>query len=353
MELENIRIEIDKIDKEIVEQLNKRIALVKEVGCEKKNKAFQILDVSREENIIKKILEYNKEFPQKELKNIFYEIFKASISIEKKLSISFLGPEFSFSYLAAYKRFGDNCDYVPASSIYDIFKDVETERCDYGIVPVENSNGGSIVHTMDSFLKSSLSVQGEFLLNVSLNLLSKEKSLKNIKVVYSHSQPFVQSSQWLKMNLKNVKLVEVSSTAEASKIAATTKNSAAIASELAGEYYKLNILRKNIEDNSDNITRFFIIGRGKNQPTGKDKTSIVFAVKDTAGALYKSLEPFYINKINLKKIESRPSREQLWEYVFFVDLEGHQETSEVKTALEKLEKICKFVKILGSYPAEY
>lgn len=351
--IDAIRKQIDKINLELVNLLNQRINLVTKIGRTKQETKFQILDVSREEKILNTILKNNHSFPEKELKNIFYEIFKASLAIEKQLNISFLGPLYSFSYLAAYKRFGDNSEYSPATSISEIFKDVETERTDYGIVPVENSNEGSIAFTMDSFLKSSLYVQGEYLLNVSQNLLSKENNIKNIEKVYSHSQPFAQSQNWISRYLKNVKLIEVASTAEAAKIAAKENKSGAIASELAAEYYKLNILKKNIEDNPDNITRFFIIGKGKNKSTGNDKTSIVFALKDIYGSLYKALEPFYLNKINLKKIESRPSKIQAWDYVFFVDFEGHCEDIKVKSALAKLNKICKFAKILGSYPAEY
>ncbi|HOK40335.1 MAG TPA: prephenate dehydratase [bacterium] len=353
MKIEEIRKKIDKINLEILRLLNERILLVDEIGKAKKNNNIQILDISREESIINSILQNNKHFPEEELKNIFYEIFKASLSREKILNISYLGPKFSFSYLAANKRFGNKCNYIEANSIYDIFKDVETGRCDYGIVPVENSNEGSISMTMDCFLKSSVLVQGELLLNVSQNLLSKEKSLDKIKVIYSHSQPFAQAQNWLRKNFKKVKLVEVSSTAEAARIAAKQKNSGAIASELAAEYYKLNILVRNIEDNPENITRFFIIGKGYNKPSQKDKTSIIFNVKDTYGALYKALEPFYKNKINLKKIESRPSKVKAWEYVFFVDLEGHIENKKVKNALKNLEDKCKFIKILGSYPAAY
>lgn len=351
--INEIRNKIDSINNEIVDLLNKRIELVKEIGKEKKATKFQILDVSREELILNNIIKKNKDFPEKELKNIFYEIFKASVSIEKKITVSYLGPLYSFSYLAAHKRFGNNCEYTSVSSISDIFKDVETERADYGIVPIENSNEGSIAYTMDAFLKSNVFVQGEYLLNVSQNLLSKENNISDIKVVYSHSQPFAQSQNWLSRYLTDVKLVEVSSTAEAAKIASKEDNSAAIASELAADYYKLNILKKNIEDNPDNITRFFIIGKGVNKPTGNDKSSIVFALRDIYGSLYKALEPFYNNKINLKKIESRPSKIQAWDYVFFVDFEGHSETEKVKNALIELNKLCKFYKILGSYPAEY
>jgi chorismate mutase/prephenate dehydratase len=226
---------------------------------------------------------------------------------------------------------------------------VEKGIADFGVVPVENSTEGMVTHTLDMFIESDVKICDEILLPISHYLLSMSKK-RAIKKVYSKDQALAQCSMWLQKNLPGVPLIEVYSTAQAVKLAAKEKSSAAIASQLASRLYNLPIVAQNIEDFSVNVTRFLVIGKQSSQPTGNDKVSLIFSLKDRVGALYSSLEPFYKHKINLTKIESRPSRRKIWEYYFFVDLEGHCEEKRVRQAIEELKPLCTFLKILGSYP---
>lgn len=352
MELKDLRIRIDEIDNKILEMLNNRAEIVLEIGRLKQNEDMIIYHPDREEEICNRLVSQNKGIlPDKVVSSIYREIISGCRSLESPLKIAYLGPEATFTHLAAQKKFGSSVEFIPSRSISDVFADVEKQRTNYGIVPIENSTEGVITHTLDMFIDSDLKICSEVLLEISHNLLSNSK-FEEIKRVYSHPQAFAQTRNWLENNL-NVEYIETSSTAEAAKLAAKETGTAAIASELAASIYNLQILRANIEDRSDNFTRFLVIGNNINNAcTGHDKTSILFSVKDRVGVLHSILKPFATHKINLTKIESRPSRKQVWKYVFFLDLDGHIQDKNIKDALSELDELCLYLKVLGSYPVE-
>jgi chorismate mutase/prephenate dehydratase len=268
------------------------------------------------------------------------------------MKIAYLGPAATFAHIAAIKKFGKSLDYIECSSIADVFTEVERGRADYGVVPVENSTEGAVNHTLDMFIDSELKICSEMYLPIQHNLLSKHSKISAVKKIYSHEQVFAQCRKWLERNLPNAKLTPCTSTTQAAMLAASGKGRAAIASKVAAEEYKLNILARSIEDSAHNITRFLIIGAREVESTKRDKTSIVFSMKDKAGALHDVLAPFKKNRINLTKIESRPSKKKAWKYYFFLDMDGHKDSMRVQKALKALERVCFFVKVLGSYPKE-
>ena len=354
-DLRELRKEIDAIDEEILRLLNQRAKLAKRAGEIKKSMGLEVHVPEREREIINRIIRLNKElygeeFPTEAVVHIYREIISACLSLEKELKIAYLGPKATFTHQAALEYFGFSAHYVPVSTIGDVFREVETGRVDYGVVPVENTTEGVVNYTLDMFLESDLKIVGEVVIPIKLNLLSTASGLENIKTVYSHRHALAQCKEWLRKNLPQASLIETESTAKACELVMELEDAGAIASEVAAYTYHLNILAENIQDNPNNYTRFLVIGKRWMKPTGKDKTSIIFAVKDEAGALYKALESFYRYGVNLTKIVSRPSKKKVWDYVFFVDLEGHTEEENVKKALELLQERSQMVKVLGSYP---
>lgn len=350
MEINKLREEINKIDDKILNLLNKRAKVAITIGRNKEKRGISVYMPHRERDVVNSLIKKNPgPLSSEVLKNIYREIISASLNIQKKLTIAYLGPEATYTHEAATKKFGLSSDYIPLINMKEIFSAVEKDIADFGVVPVENSTEGVITHTLDMFIESDVKICDEILLPISHYLLSMSKK-RAIKKVYSKDQALAQCSMWLQKNLPRVPLKEVYSTAQAVKLAAKEKFSAAIASQLASRLYNLPIVAKNIEDFSVNVTRFLVIGKEPGKPTGNDKVSLIFSLKDRVGALYSSLEPFYKHKINLTKIESRPSKIKLWEYYFFVDLEGHCEEKRVKKAIEELKPLCTFLKVLGSYP---
>lgn len=350
MKLINLRRKIDNIDKEITVLLNKRASIAKDIGSLKKHMGKAVYMPDREREVYTNILEKNKgPLSDKAIMAIYREIMSSSLGLEKDLKIAYFGPEATFTHLAAIKKFGSNVDYYPCLSITDVFREVEAKRSDYGVVPIENSTEGVISHTLDMFINSDLKICSEVSLEISHNLIAKCK-MPFIKKVYSNPQVFGQCRLWLEVNLHRRELVEVSSTSKAAEIASKEKNSAAITNILAAERYKLNILARDIQDNPGNVTRFLVIGDVVPSPTNKDKTSIMISIKDKVGALHDILVPFKKNKVNLTKIESRPSKRKAWEYYFFVDMLGHCEDLNVQKALKELEAKAAYLKVLGSYP---
>ena len=348
--LSELRKDINGIDKKIIALLNERASSAKVIGKLKKETGASIYAPEREVEIYENIIKENKgPLPNKALFAIYREVMSGSLGLEKKLKIAYLGPEATFTHQAGIKKFGSNVECYACPTITDVFRDVEAERSDYGVVPVENSTEGMISHTLDMFINSDLKICSEIMLEISHNLLGK-CSMKSVKKIYSKQEVFGQCRLWLEINMRGVALMEVSSTSKAAEIASQEKNSAAIASMLAAKKYRLNVIAKDVEDNLNNVTRFLVIGGVIPKPTKKDKTSIMFSVKDKVGALHDILVPFKKYKINLTKIESRPSKRKTWEYYFFVDMAGHCENKNVKKALSELEKHCSFLKILGSYP---
>lgn len=350
MKLKSLRKKIDNVDKNIIKFLNQRASMVKDIGAVKTKTGSGIYMPDREAQIYKNILRENKgPLSDKALAAIYREVMSSSLALEKDLNIAFWGPEASFTHLASIKKFGSQVDYSSCDSITDVFREVEVSRSDYGVTPVENSTEGAVSHTLDMFINSDLKICSEVMLEISHNLIGKG-SIKSAKRVYSNPNVFGQCRGWLDSHLHGVELIEVSTTSRASEIASKDKASCAIANILAAKKYKLKVLARNIEDSSNNITRFLVIGKNTPMPTGKDKTSIVFSCKDRVGVLHDMLIPFKRNKVNLTKIESRPSKKKVWEYYFFVDMAGHCQDDNVKRALKGLEKHCTYFKLLGSYP---
>ncbi len=350
MDINKIRKSIDNIDQSIVTLLNKRAQKILEIGKLKKKTKQAIYVPARESEILSRIAQNNKG-PMKtnSLEAIYREIMSASFSLEKELTIAYLGPKATFSNLAALKKFGSSVNYLACHTITDVFNEVEKENADYGVVPIENSIEGAISHTLDMLIDSDLKICSQLLLDISHNLLSKAPK-NEIRRIYSNPQVFGQCRLWLETNVPRAELVEVASTTRAAQIASKERNAACIASLLAAKEYGLNIIAKDIEDSPHNITRFLVIGKYEAEPTGKDKTSIMFSIKDRVGALHDMLMPFKKYKINLTKIESRPSRKKAWDYFFFVDLIGKIKEKNIKKAIAELEEKCKFLKVLGSYP---
>ena len=350
-----LREEIDKVDRELLRLLNKRAQLAKEVGDVKKKEGLPFYVPGREAKILSRLEELNEgPLPPESIRAIFREIISACRALEEPTKVAFLGPKATFTHLAALKHFGTSSELVPKDSISEVFDEVEKEKVDYGVVPIENSIEGIVNYTVDMFLDTALKIGGEVFIPVNLHLMSKEASLKDIKKVYSHRHALAQSRRWLSENLPWAELIEVSSTAKAAEIASKEGGSAAVASEAAALLYDLNILAKNLQEITKNYTRFLIIGKRDSEfPSGRDKTSVMFSTKHKAGALFKALQPFAVYDVNLTKIESRPTKKEPWEYVFFVDLEGHRKEDRVAKALKELEENCSFFKVLGSYPAGF
>lgn len=350
MTLSELRRQIDKIDKKIIPLLNKRARITLQIGNLKRKEGKGIYSPDREREVLKKIAAISKgPLTSPALEAIYREIMSCSLAIAKTTRIAYLGPEATFTHLAALKRFGSQVEYVACDSIPDVFLEVERDNADYGVVPIENSIEGAVSHTLDMFVDLDLKICAQVILDVSHNLLANCPKDK-IKRVYSNPQVFGQCRIWLQENLSSVEKTEVSSTTRAAQIAAEEKYSACIASTLAARVYKLKIIAPDIEDSPHNITRFLVIGKSDVPATGEDKTSVVFSIKDRVGALHDMLVPFKKYGINLTKIESRPSKKKAWDYYFFVDLDGHRDEPYIKKALSELENKCRFLKVLGSYP---
>jgi len=349
--LQKLREQIDQVDDQLLALLNKRASLVLEIGKIKKQEQRRFHVLEREEAIYQRLIQTNPgPFPSAAIRPIFREIMSASLSLEKVLNIACLGPEATFCHIAAIQQFGQAATYIQTRSIPDIFDEVERCRADYGVVPIENSTEGVVNLTLDMFIESPLQICAEVLLEISQCLLSHAATLEDITVVYSHPQALAQCYNWLTKNLPHAEIKETFSTAMAAKMAQGKPHIAAVASEFAATTYGVPICRKRIEDNPHNYTRFWVIGSASPGKTGCDKTSLMLSIKDGVGALFNILSPFANNNINLTKIESRPFRKKPWEYIFFIDLEGHQEEAHVKRAIDQVTTMAQFIKVLGSYP---
>ncbi|MDP7056966.1 MAG: prephenate dehydratase [Nitrospinaceae bacterium] len=351
--IQDIRNKIDQIDDQLLKLINQRGELAIKIGQEKSrdnsSKHFHV--PHRERAIIERIIKGSKgPFPDESLESVFREIFSATLALEKPLRIGFLGPETTFSHQAAIKQFGHSSEFIAHPNIESVFRQVEQGACDYGLVPVENSIEGVINLTLDCFVDSPLLICDEIKSPIALYLLSKSKDQKKIKAIYTHPQPLGQCRQWLSRNLPGVEQIPTSSTASAAEMVVRKRTSAAVAGKLAAEVYNLNIIAKNIQDRSENYTRFLIIGKDEAKKAKRNKTSVMFSIKDEAGSLLKVLQLFGRNKINLSKIQSRPLRDRPWEYLFYVDLEGHTDDSAIQKSLASLKKMCLFLRVLGSYP---
>lgn len=351
--LSELRDRIDAIDQQILQLINQRASCAMEVAKTKiaqgENGSFYRPD--RESLVLRRIKDLNQgPLPGDTAVRFFRELMSACLALEKPLDVAFLGPEGTFTQQAAFKHFGHAIKTVPSTTINEIFNSVESGNCQFGVVPVENSTEGVISHTLDRFLSSPLKICGEVEIRVHHNLMGNVESLADITEIFSHQQSLAQCRQWLDRHLPRAQRIAVTSNAEAARLVTNKIQGAAIAGQVAAELYGLNILEKNIEDEPNNTTRFIIIGQQTSAPTGNDKTSLVVSTGNQPGALHKILEPFAKFGIGMVHIESRPSRQGLWDYVFFIDIEGHCEDSDVAQALGLLKGNVHMLNILGSYP---
>lgn len=348
--LKELRKKIDHIDIKIVELLDERAKVVKEIGEHKKANSIPIYQPERERQVKELALSHSKKiFPTSALMQIFTEIVSAARALEEPMVVAYLGPEGTHTEQAVQKYFGSSVVMKPLASVPDVFKEVENGKMNFGVVPIENSLGGTVYSTLDEFVDSPLKVIGEEFLNIHQHLLGNADSISEIKRIYSHPQSFAQCRVWLENNLPNVEKIEVSSNGKAASMVPWDKFSAAIAGAIAAEKYGLTILAENIEDNPENYTRFWIISDEKHQCNDPEKTTILVSIKDKPGALLKLLSPFQVYNINLSKIESRPSKRRPWDYLFFIDLDGGIQDINVQKALEKVKEHAVFLKVLGSY----
>ncbi|MFA7230461.1 MAG: prephenate dehydratase [Victivallaceae bacterium] len=353
MALDKLREKIEHLDRQIVSLINERYRYVQEVGKWKKDNALSIYVPEREKALLKKLSEFN-EGPMTEdiLRAIYREIMSGALKLEMPLKVTFLGPEGTFTHQAALAKFGHSVEYHPTASIAGVFKDIETGRADYGCVPIENSTEGAVNYTLDTLMMSTVGICAELNLRIHHNLMSRH-ARNEITRIYSHPQTFGQCRQYLQENFPGIEQVEAGSNTRAAALAAAEEGAAAIAPAIAAEMFQMNFIAENIEDFSNNTTRFMIVGNQSTIATGDDKTSICFAIKDKVGALYDCIKPFKDEEITMTMIESRPIKSSNWEYCFFIDLLGHRNDEKLLRASELLEKKCSFFKILGSYPRSF
>jgi len=348
--LRQLRKEIDRLDQQIVDLLNQRAQCVVQIGKLKRNNQAPIYAPHREREVYERICKANKgPLPNSVLTAIYRELMSGSLLLEKPLRIGYLGPEGSFSHLAASSKFGASVEYVPLTDIRSVFVEVSRKHVDMGIVPVENSLGGAVIDTLDSFVELNVKICAEIVMAIHHNLLAN-CMLEQIKIIYSKPEVFTQCRNWLSSVMRHVQTLPVASTSLAAEKAAKDRYAAAIGSTLAAELYGLKIVCANIEDNPNNCTRFLVIGPVAARRTGQDKTSIMFATAHRAGALVEVLEVLRKQGINLTNIVSRPSRKQTWEYYFFADAEGHCEDPNMIAAIEEAREHCLQLSVLGSYP---
>jgi chorismate mutase/prephenate dehydratase len=352
MNLDDWRSRINDLDNQILQLLTQRAEAALQIGDLKRRQDAPSYAPEREAEILRRLTALNAgPLPADTVAAVWREILSGCRALESPLTVAYLGPQATFTHQAALQQFGAAAGYRPARSIGEVFDDVERARAGFGVVPVENSTEGAVNMTLDRLTVSDALICGELRLDITQHLLSRAGELSEIKRVISHPQALAQCRGWLAEHLPDVPTEEMLSTAAAAELAASDATVAAIASELAARLYGVPVLRARIEDNPHNATRFLVVGRPPIGPTGRDKTSICFAMKNEPGALYRILEPLARAGINLTKIESRPAKQGPWEYVIFVDLEGHRETAEVASVLREIGERTLFLKILGSYPA--
>lgn len=351
--LSELRAQIDAIDQQILELINQRARCAIEVARTKQaeGETGSFYRPDREAQVLRRIKTLNPgPLSGDTAAHLFRELMSACLALEKPLEVAYLGPQGTFTQQATFKHFGHAVKDIPVPTIHEIFQAVESGHCQFGVVPVENSTEGVIAHTLDRFIDSPLKICGEVEIRVHQNLLGKMDGLQGINEVFSHQQSLAQCRQWLTTYLPGVPCTAVSSNAEAARLVSLEPGKAAIAGLMAAELYDLNIIEKNIEDEANNTTRFIIIGEQQPVSTGVDKTSILVSTGNQAGALHRILGPFAEYGISMVHIESRPSRQGLWDYVFFIDIEGHKDDPAVAKAFQALQNNVKLLKILGSYP---
>ncbi len=356
MDIDSLRKKIDRLDTRLVELLNQRLALAAEIGRLKRSKDGRIYVAEREDQILHKVCSQNKG-PMKDgaLRAVYREVMSAAIALEKPLVIAYLGPEATNTHQAAIKKFGASVDYDGMPTIGDIFTAVEKGEADYGVIPIENSTEGSVRDALDQFVDSDLKVVAQIYLDITHALISTSP-VEKIEKVYSKDQALAQCRMWLQRHLPHAEVIASASTSSAVQIARETPGAAAVASPIAAAYYGVPVVAENIQDKSDNTTRFFVVGKQASGPVGggRDMTSFLISLGDNAashpGSLLKMLLPLAKRGINLSKVESRPSKKRPWDYLFFIDVTGHYDDPGMRDAIKQLNRFCPVVKWLGSYP---
>ncbi len=343
---------IDKLDASIVRLLNERTKHVLAIGAMKLKAGEEIYAPHRERAVLQRIGQLNQgPVTDEQLRAIYREIMSSALALEKTMIIAYFGPEATFTHQAAIRKFGASLRYSPQKTIADVFTEVSKRRADYGVVPVENSTEGVVTHTLDMFVDSDLKIVSQIVLPIQQCLMVRPGgSRARIKKLFVHPQSLAQCRGWIQNHLPRVELIETSSNARSAELAAKDRNAAAIGGILAAEKYGLDVLEQDIQDNAANATRFLVLGRQCSPPTGQDRTSLLVSVADKAGALHEAIAAFRRYKINMTKIESRPSKRKAWEYFFFIDCDGHAQDRKVAKAIQLLGQHCNFIKILGSYP---
>ena len=355
-DLASIRKRIDEVDREIQSLINERARFAQQVGISKGEHATAVdyYRPEREAEVLRAVLERNEgPLRDEEMLRLFREIMSACLAQQEPLKIGYLGPEGTFTQTAVYKHFGHSVRGLPFSTIDEVFQEVESGAADFGVVPIENSTEGTVNHTLDMFISSPLKVGGEIELRIEQHLLGNLAGLEEIERICAHEQSLAQCRGWLREYLPHVELIGVSSNAAGARRARDEKGTAAIGGEAASEVYDLRIMVNNIEDQSDNSTRFLVIGRKLLAPSGEDKTTVLISTSGTvggAGVLHALLQPFAAHGVSMSRIESRPSRRKNWDYVFFIDVEGHAEESPLKEALAELKENSSLFRIVGAYP---
>lgn len=341
---------IDRIDGELVKLLSERARLAQEIGKLKGD--GPVLRPEREAEVLRRATSANPgPLPNESLGRVFAEIVSACRALEQRLRIAYLGPAGTFSEMAVGKQFGHSVDGVPLPSIDEVFREAETGATQFAVVPVENSTEGAVGRTLDLLLQTPLTICAEVVLRVHQNLMAKGDSVAGVARVYSHAQSLAQCHQWLAANLPQVERVQVASNAEAARLAAQEPTACAVGPAIAAERYGLNLLAENIEDAPNNLTRFLVLGSLETAPTGKDLTSLVMSAPNRPGAVHALIAPFAKHGVSMSRIESRPARLGRWEYMFYIDVEGHRRDPKVANALAELKGLAPFLKVLGSYPS--
>ncbi|MBK9162099.1 MAG: prephenate dehydratase [Nitrosomonadales bacterium] len=349
-ELKQYREQIDRLDDELLQLVNRRAALAQQIGHLKEDGV--VLRPEREAQILQRLQDNNRgPLSNAAVAQLFTEVMSQCRALEAPLSVAYLGPEGTFSELATLKRFGNAVQGQPCATIDDVFRAVESGTVHYGMVPVENSTEGAIGLTLDLLLQSTLQVCGELMLPIHQCLLAQQCELSSIRTVYSHPQSLAQCRNWLNVHLPHAALIPAASNAEAARLAAENPHSAAIAGKQAATRSGLKVCRENIEDDARNTTRFLVLGNQQVAPSGNDKTSLVLSAPNRPGAVHDLLVPLAKYGVSMTRLESRPARSGLWEYVFYMDIEGHQADAKVADALAELRQAAAFMKVLGSYPA--
>lgn len=350
MNISEHRQAIDQLDVQIIRLLNERTRHVLAIGEIKLKAGEEIYAPHRERAVFERICARNEgPMTNDQLRAVYREVMSSALALEKTMTIAYFGPEATFTHQAAIRRFGSSLNYAAQKTIGDVFTEVSKRRADYGVVPVENSTEGVVTHTLDMFVDSELKIVSQIILRVQQCFMSNSPRTR-IKKLFVHPQSLAQCRGWIQSQLPKVEIIETSSNARSAELAAGEKSAAAIGGALAAEKYHLRILEQDIQDNAANATRFLVLGRTCSPPTGDDRTSLMISVADKAGALHQAIAAFRRHKINLTKIESRPSKRKAWEYFFFIDCAGHFQDAKVARAIELLGHQCNFVKILGSYP---